>query len=269
MLFLHGGPGGHTSKASTIFFDPAVYRVVLFDQRGAGRSLPNAELEENTSQHLVADIEVLRTRFSIEKWHVVFGGSWGSTLALLYTQTHPERARCLVLRGVFTVRKQELDFTNGPIGPASLFPEAYEKFVGHVPEADRHGDRFFQKYYDLLRDEDRSVRVAAATEWNRWELSIGSVVPPDDAYALLENEDWTLAHARLESHYFMNGAFLEEGQLLKEENLKRIEHIPSECTLLNQFPRRWSPTKRIGDRNRVSRWFTRDGLVAADRQQRA
>lgn len=225
-MYLHGGPGGHTSYGNTKFFDPAVYRVVLFDQRGAGKSTPTAETQENTSQHLVSDIEVLRKHLKIPRWHLVFGGSWGSTLSLLYAQSHPEMVGSLILRGIFTVRKSELEFSRGPIGAANIFPEAYEAFVNYLPKKDRTRPK--EAYHELLNSEDYETRVAAAIEWNRWDLSIGTLRPDPGAFAQLDDEAWVLSHARLESHYFVNGGFIEEGQILQDKNLEKIRHIPSE-----------------------------------------
>lgn len=225
VLYVHGGPGGHTSYGNTKFFNPAIYRVVLFDQRGAGKSTPAAEIRENTSQHLVSDIEVLRKHLHITKWHLVFGGSWGSTLSLLYAQAHPEMVGSLILRGIFAARKSELEFSRGPIGAANIFPEAYEAFLNYLPEKDQA--RPNEAYYDLLVSEDYETRLAAAREWNRWDLSIGTLRPEPEGFAQLEDDAWVLAHARLEAHYFANGVFLEEGQILKEQNLRRISHIPS------------------------------------------
>jgi proline iminopeptidase len=223
-IFLHGGPGGQTSLSSTIFFDPAVYRVVLLDQRGAGKSEPAAELRENTSQHLVADIEALRSHLGIEKWHTVFGGSWGSTLSLLYAETHPERVGSLVLRGIFTVRESEKYFTRGFNGTAHIFPELFEEWVDFLPEEERKDP--YQAYLKRLTSEDYETRVKAARAWNKWELGISRLLPYDDAFENLDDDRWNLQHARMEVHYETNGAFLEEGQLLKPENIERIRHIP-------------------------------------------
>lgn len=230
VVYLHGGPGGHTSHGNTKFFDPAVYRVVLFDQRGAGKSTPTAETHENTSQHLVSDIEVLRKHLKISKWHLVFGGSWGSTLSLLYAQSHPEMVGSLILRGIFTVRKSELEFSRGPIGAANIFPEAYEAFVNYLPKKDRARPK--EAYHELLNSEDYETRVAAAREWNRWDLSIGTLRPDPGAFAQLDDEAWVLSHARLESHYFVNGGFIEEGQILQDKNLEKIRHIPSKLSIV-------------------------------------
>ena len=226
-MFLHGGPGGHTSKGNTRYFDPAVYRVVLFDQRGAGKSKPLAELRENTSQLLVQDIETLRNHLGIRKWHVVFGGSWGSTLALLYTQTHPEVAGSLILRGVFTISKAELSWSRGDadgVGANLLYPDAYEAFWNYLPEEDRGNP--LQGYYKLLTSEDRQVRVAAARAWNTRDISLGSLEPTPEDFSAVNDDDWSLTHARLEAHYALHGGWIEDGQLLKAENLGRITHLP-------------------------------------------
>ena len=223
-VFLHGGPGGHTSRSNTAYFDPTVYRVVLFDQRGAGKSTPSSELRENTSLLLVADIETLRAHLGVPRWHVVLGGSWGSTLALLYAQTHPGAVGSLVLRGVSAARRSELAWSRGRVGAASLFPDAYERFLGHLAPGER--DDPYAGYYGLLTSDDHGVRREAAREWNRWDLRRGAVDVGPDAFARLDDERWSLAHARLETHFYVHGAWLEDGQLLRRENLDRIRHIP-------------------------------------------
>jgi proline iminopeptidase len=222
VLFLHGGPGGQTSKSNTVYFDPAIYRVVLFDQRGAGKSTPNAELRENTTQHLVEDIETLRKRFGISKWHIVFGGSWGSTLALVYAQTHPDLVGSLILRGIFMVRKEELEWGTSS-GACWSYPDAFEKFATYLPEEDRADT--FAGYYKLLTSENRETRLAAARAWNSWEMSLSELHPSAASFEKLD-DNWSLAHAILECHYFVNGAWLEEGQILKKSNLDKIRHIP-------------------------------------------
>lgn len=233
VVFLHGGPGGSTSKASTVFFDPAVYRVVLFDQRGAGKSLPAAELRENTSQHLVSDIEALRRHLSIDKWHMVFGGSWGSTLALLYAQTHPEAVGSLVLRGIFTVRKSEVSWTRTAAGAGALFPEAHDEFIGFLLPEER--DDPWPAFHKRLTSEDYDTRVKASRAWNKWELGISFLVSASDVYDVLGDDTWSLQHARMEAHYESNGAFLEEGQLLKTENIAKIRHLPCAYLLSVHF----------------------------------
>lgn len=227
MVFLHGGPGGSGSnQANTKFFDPAVYRVVLFDQRGSGNSRPRNELRENTTQHLVQDIEKLREHLAVSKWHLVFGGSWGTTLGLLYAQTHPERVGSLVLRGVFTARKTELAHTrSGRLGAARFFPEMYDKFVGFLPEDERRDP--ISAYYKRLTGDNPEIVTAAAREWNRWDLTIGNYLKPDpSAYDLLEDPECCLTYALMESHYFVHGAWLEDGHLLASANVQKLENIP-------------------------------------------
>lgn len=226
MIFLHGGPGGGTSVKNTEFFDPVKYRIVLMDQRGGGKSRPVAELQENTTQLLVADIETLRNHLEISKWAVVFGGSWGSTLSLAYAETHPDVVGALVLRGIFLGEEWEFDWTLRGQGPAVLFPDRWEDFIQHLPE-DQQNDPP-KAYYKLLTSEQREIALEASRHWNRWELSISTLVLAEDAYAKLDEEDWNLQHARIEAHYFVNGCFLrDEKRLLNKENIDRIAHIPS------------------------------------------
>ncbi|KAB5551429.1 proline iminopeptidase, partial [Coniochaeta sp. 2T2.1] len=225
VLFLHGGPGGSTSKSNTIYFNPAIYRVILLDQRGCGRSTPNAELKENTTWHILSDLEVLRTHLAIPRWHVVFGCSWGSTLALLYAQEHSALVSSLVVQGVFTMRKSELDWSVREPGPAvRLYPDLFQGFIAHLPAADK-GD-VYAGYYKLLTSEDREMAVAAAKVWNTWDMSIGSLRVNKEKLRKVEDEGWNLSHARLECHYFLNGAFMEDGYILRPENLEKIRHIP-------------------------------------------
>lgn len=226
VIFLHGGPGGGTTIANTKFFDPNVYRVVLVDQRGSGKSRPVAELRENTTQLLIADIETLRSRLGIDQWHIVFGGSWGSTLSLAYAQEHPDKVHALVIRGVFLGEEWEFDWTLRGTGPAHLFPEEWEKFLYYLPEQDRADP--LAAYHKLLTSDDAKTRLQAAKAWNRWESSISYLVPPEDVYSKEDEEDWNLQHARVETHYFVNGNFLRGDKLLlKKENMERIAHIPS------------------------------------------
>ncbi|KAI1253672.1 hypothetical protein MGN70_004064 [Eutypa lata] len=222
VIFLHGGPGGEASFPNTKFFNPELYRVVLFDQRGAGRSRPLAEIEENTSQHLVSDIETLREHLVISKWHMIFGGSWGTTLGLLYAQTYPERVGSLVLRGVWTAREEETAYRGSTVG--KLYPDNYEKFANFIPEDERHD--VVAAYYKRLLSDDPDVVYAAAREWNRWDLSLGSLNVDPAVYAKLDDKDWCLSHARVEAHYTFHRCFLEEGQLLAEKNMAKIKHIP-------------------------------------------
>jgi proline iminopeptidase len=227
VIFLHGGPGGSTSLASTVFFSPSIYRVVLLDQRGAGKSLPPASLVDNTSHHLVSDIETLRRHLQIEKWQLVFGGSWGSTLALLYAQTHPEVVGSLVLRGIFTMRRKELEWFYGQEGGIrNVFPEEHEEFLNFLPEGEQ-GDPI-KAYYELMTGEDEKVRLEAARAWSGFELATSSLLVGEGALKKLEDDGWALAHSRIEAHYFVHGAWLGEGQLLGRESIERVRHIPSE-----------------------------------------
>ncbi|KAI1384382.1 proline iminopeptidase [Hypoxylon trugodes] len=225
VVFLHGGPGGKAGFSNTKFFNPKVYRVVLFDQRGAGRSRPRAETAENTAQLLVSDIETLREHLAISKWHMVFGGSWGATLGLLYAQTHPERVGSLVLRGVWTAREQELEGHRGNSSvPGRVYPDMRERFVNFIPEGERHD--LIAAYYKRLTSDNPEVVSAAAREWNRWDLSLGSLRLDPKVYDALEDEEWCLAHAKLEAHYVFNHCFMEEGHLLDKKNIEKMKHIP-------------------------------------------
>ncbi|KAJ9157018.1 Proline iminopeptidase [Coniochaeta hoffmannii] len=228
VLFLHGGPGGSTSKPNTAYFNPSTYRVVLLDQRGSGRSTPTAELRDNTTWHHLSDLEVLRTHLSIPKWHLVFGGSWGSTLALLYAQHRPQLVGALVVHGVFTVRESELDWRTRQPGPAvRLYPDLFERFLAHLPEGDRDDDDVYGGYYRLLTSGDRATAVAAARAWNAWDVSIGTMrVDEGKLRRIDEDEGWSLSHARLECHYFLNRGFMEDGHILRPESLGKIRGIP-------------------------------------------
>ncbi|AYF77816.1 prolyl aminopeptidase [Nocardia yunnanensis] len=224
-VFLHGGPGGGTSPYHRQFFDPAAYRIVVFDQRGCGRSTPHiadgASLEHNTTWDLVADIERLRTHLGIERW-LVFGGSWGSTLALSYAQTHPDRVTELVLRGIFLLRRKEIDwYYNGSAG--YVYPDEWEKFLAPVPESER-GQDLVEVYHRLLHSPDPEVATAAAVAWSTWEGATSSLLPHPDRVAETADPRFALAFARIENHYFVNHGFLDEGQLLRD--IDRIAHIP-------------------------------------------
>jgi proline iminopeptidase len=221
-VFLHGGPGGGTDAKQRRFFHPDRYRIVLFDQRGCGKSTPHASLDGNTTWDLVDDIEKLRAHLGIELWQV-FGGSWGSTLALAYAQKHPERVTELVLRGIFLLRRQEIEWFYQR-GASVLYPDAWEPYLQHIPEADR-GD-LLAAYYRRLTDVDASVRLAAAKVWSGWEGSTSKLFPDTDLVAHLTEDEVALAFARIEAHYFVNRGFLEtDDQLLRD--VPRIRHIPS------------------------------------------
>jgi proline iminopeptidase len=222
VVFLHGGPGGGTVPDYRRFFDPAAYRIVLFDQRGAGRSTPHANLEENTTWLLVADIERIREHLGIDSW-VVFGGSWGSTLALAYAQTHPERARALVLRGIFLCRPKEIRWFYQE-GASALYPDAWEHYVKVIPEAER--DDMLGAFHRRLTSEDETVRIEAARAWSIWEASTSKLYPDEDFIAHFGAPQFALAFARIECHYFMNNAFFDTDNYLIE-NVGKIRHIPA------------------------------------------
>ena len=221
VVFLHGGPGGGSDPKQRRFFNPEKYRIVNFDQPGCGKSTPYASLEANTTWDLVADIEKLRERLAIEKWQV-FGGSWGSTLALAYAESYPERVTELVLRGIFLLRKQEIDWFYQR-GASAIYPDVWEAYREHIPEAER-GD-MLAAYYKRLTSEDPGVRLAAAKRWSGWEGATSKLIP-DAAFAgHYEEDEFALAFARIEAHYFVNKGFFEtDDQLLRHAG--RIRHIP-------------------------------------------
>jgi proline iminopeptidase len=222
VVFLHGGPGGGCSVKSRRFFDPARYRIVMVDQRGAGRSTPYAELRENTTWDLVADLEKLRAHLGIEKWQV-FGGSWGSTLALSYAQTHPERVTELVLRGIFMLRRWELEWFYQK-GADAIFPDAWEDYIGAIPVNER-GD-LISAYHRRLTGDDYTAQLAAARAWSRWEGRT-SYLQTDEAYvSLTDSPEFAIAFARIECHYFINGGFFRcDDQLLQD--VHKIRRIPT------------------------------------------
>ncbi len=222
VVFLHGGPGGGTEPKHRRFFDPAAYRIVLFDQRGCGKSTPHASLEENTTWDLVADIERLREKLGIDKWQV-FGGSWGSTLALAYAETHPSRVTELVLRGIFLLRKQEIDWFYQR-GASAIFPDAWEAYENHIPQAER-GD-LLRAYHARLTSPDEAVRREAARIWSVWEGRTSCLVPNVELIERTAGDDFSLAFARIECHYFVNGGWLDEGRALLA-NVDKIRHIPT------------------------------------------
>ncbi|MGF0302926.1 prolyl aminopeptidase [Rhodococcus rhodochrous] len=221
VVFLHGGPGGGTAPQHRRFFDPGAYRIVLFDQRGCGRSQPHvadgAALSVNTTDHLVADIERLRTFLGVDRW-MVFGGSWGSTLALAYAQRHPEHVTELVLRGIFLLRRSEIDwYYNG--GAGQLFPEAWEGFRAPLDAAE--GEHPVDVYHRLLHSADPDVALDAAIAWSTWEGATSSLLPNPDRVAETAEPRFALAFARIENHYFHHRGFFDEGALLRDAHLLR------------------------------------------------
>jgi proline iminopeptidase len=222
VVFVHGGPGGGTEPKQRRFFDPSAYRIVLFDQRGCGKSRPYAELRENTTWDLVADMEKLRAHLGIERWQV-FGGSWGSTLALAYAEAHPERVTELVLRGIFLLRKQEIDWFYQR-GADAMFPDAWEEYLAQIPPEER-GD-LLSAYYRRLTGPDPAVRQAAARAWSVWEGRTSCLYQNPDLVARTAGDEFSLAFARIECHYFHHKGFFEKDtQLL--DNVGKIRHIPT------------------------------------------
>lgn len=219
-VFLHGGPGAGCEAYHRRFFDPDRYRVILFDQRGAGRSTPHADLRNNTTADLIEDMEKIREHFGIEKW-LVFGGSWGSTLGLAYAQAHPERVSALVLRGIFLCRPHEIQWFYQQ-GTSRLFPDYWEDFVAPVPENKR--GNLLQAYHELLTGDDELRRLAAAKAWSGWEGRCATLNANPDVVAHFRNPHVALSMARIECHYFVNDSFLQPNQLL--ENAHRLDGIP-------------------------------------------
>jgi proline iminopeptidase len=220
-LIVHGGPGGGCNPAMRRYHDPARYRIVLFDQRGCGRSTPYACLEENTTWNLVADMERLRQHLGIEAWQLC-GGSWGSTLSLAYAETHPERVTELVLRGIFLLRKAELDWFYQE-GCSWLFPEAFESYLAPIPPAERSA--MIEAYYKRLTGGDRETQLAAARAWSVWEGTTLSLFHDQERVQRFGSETYALAFARIECHYFINKGFLRcDNQLI--EDADRIAHLP-------------------------------------------
>ena len=223
VVFLHGGPGAGLIPDYRRFFDPEAYRVVLFEQRGAGRSTPHASLDDNTTWHLVQDVETIREHFGIDQW-LVFGGSWGSTLALAYAESHPERVRGLVLRGIFLCRPKEISwFYEDSQGASAIFPDNWEQYLRPIPEAER--DDMIRAYYRRLTSPDQSVRLEAAKAWSIWEASALKLLPDQSMIDDFSAPDMAIALARIECHYFVNNCFFETDNYLIE-NVDRIRHIP-------------------------------------------
>lgn len=219
-VFLHGGPGGATSPKHRRLFDPKLYDIMLFDQRGCGKSEPNASLDANTTWHLVADIERLREMAGHDKW-LVFGGSWGSTLALAYAETHPDRASELVLRGIYTVTRAELEWFY-QFGVSEMFPDKWERFVAPIPEAER-GD-MMEAYRKRLVGDDRKAQVEAALAWSRWEGETITLLPDPDTSGKFGEDDFAVAFARIENHYFVHAGWMDEGQLIRDAH--KLRDIP-------------------------------------------
>ena len=219
-VFLHGGPGGAISPTQRRLFDPALYDVILFDQRGCGKSTPNASIDANTTWHLVADIERLREMMDVETW-LVFGGSWGSTLALAYAETHPERVSELVLRGVYTLTRAELDWYY-QFGVSEMFPDKWERFQAPIPENERH--EMMAAYRRRLTGTDREEQLRCAVAWSSWEGETITLLPNPDYSDHFYDPEFALAFARIENHFFVHAGWLEEGQLLRDA--VKLKDIP-------------------------------------------
>ena len=221
VVILHGGPGAGCGAKIRRFHDPRAYRIILLDQRGAGRSTPHADLVDNTTWTLVADIEKLREHLGIDRWQV-FGGSWGSTLALAYAEKHPERVSELVMRGIFLLRRWELEWFYQE-GCSRLFPDAWEKYLEPIPEVER-GD-IISAYHRRLTSDDESIRLEAAQAWSIWEASTSFMLQDEDFINSHNDAHFALSFARIENHYFVNGGFFEvEGQLLRDAH--KLKGIP-------------------------------------------
>lgn len=221
-LFVHGGPGGGGDTKARRFFDPKAYRIVVFDQRGAGRSEPHATLESNTTWHLVADIERLRARLGIGQW-LVFGGSWGSTLSLAYAEAHPEAVSELVLRGIFMLRESELDWFYRR-GANALFPDYWEELVAPLTEAER--DDVLGAYYRRLTCGDREIELEAAQRWSVWEGATSCLIPSEELKSHFGSPEFALPLARIEAHYFVNRGFFDYPEQLLD-GVERIRSVPA------------------------------------------
>lgn len=238
ILFIHGGPGAGCGKYDRRYYDPQKYRIILFDQRGAGRSTPHSELAENNTHALIGDIEKIRKHLNIEKW-VLFGGSWGSTLALLYAESHPEHVSGMVLRGIFLCRQADISwfYQNGA---DRIFPDYWADFVQVIPEAERNN--ILQAYYTRLTSDNEIAKMAAAKAWSLWEARCATLRPHPDVVKSFTQPHTAMALARIEAHYFVNNTFIEEDQILK--NSHKLEGIPGVivhgrydtiCTLDNAY----------------------------------
>lgn len=227
VVFLHGGPGGGCDPKHRRFFDPSHYRIILFDQRGCGRSRPSAELEENSTWDLVHDIELIRKHLGFRSW-IVFGGSWGSTLALAYAVKHPSRVRGLILRGIFLCRKEEIDWLYQK-GASAIFPDLWDEYLAPIPEEER-GDLLNAYHKRLVLSENEEERLAAAKAWSKWEGATSYLHLNKDLVNAFDDPKHALEFARIENHFFVNKAFFETDNFLLE-NVEAIRHIP--CVMVH------------------------------------
>ena len=222
VIFLHGGPGGGIEPVYRQYFDPKQWRIIIFDQRGCGQSTPHAELRENTTWDLVDDIEKIRKSLDIEKW-IVFGGSWGSTLSLTYAINHPERCEGLILRGIFMIRKKEIEWFYQE-GASNIYPDEWEYFLKPIPENEQ-GD-LVAAYYKRLTSSDKSIRIEAANAWAAWEASTSKLFQSKNSLHHFEDVKIAEAFSRIECHYFINGGFFESENWILE-NVDKIRHLPT------------------------------------------
>lgn len=254
-LLVHGGPGGGSNPTMRRYHDPGLYRIILFDQRGCGRSTPYAALDDNTTWDLVDDMERLREHLGVERWQLL-GGSWGSTLALAYAERHAERVTALILRGIFLLRRREIEWFYEE-GCSWMFPEAFEAFERIIPPAER-GD-MIRAYYRRLTDPDPALRLAAAKAWSVWEGTTLSLMPDADRIRAFGKDQYALAFARIECHYFINGGFFErDGQLLADAG--RLRNVPG--TIVHGRYDVVTPVKNAWDLRRV--WPRADLRIIAD-----
>ncbi|CAK7037043.1 MAG: Proline iminopeptidase [Peptostreptococcus russellii] len=223
VVFLHGGPGCGTAPSCRQFFDPEFYRIILFDQRGSGKSTPHANLTNNDTDSIISDMEKIREKLGIEKW-LVFGGSWGSTLALSYAIKHPEKVVGLVLRGIFLGRQEDIDWIYQEGGASNIFPDKWEDYVSVIPEAER--DDIITAYYKRLTSDDRATRVEAARAWSMWEGSIVTLLPNEDVVNDFGDEDYAISMATIECHFWMNNMFRENRNYILDE-ADIIKDIPT------------------------------------------
>lgn len=221
VIFIHGGPGGGCMDLDRGYFDPAVYRIILLDQRGAGKSTPAAELENNTTWHLVEDLEILRKHLKIDKW-VVFGGSWGSTLALLYAETYPDRVKAMILRGIFLCTQKEINWLYQE-GTGLFYPDFYEDYIDPIPEDERHN--LVPAFYKRLTGDDEQEKLHCARAWSRWESATSKLIFEPCNLKKTEEDLWVLQFARIECHYFINKGWLADDYILKNTN--KIMNIPT------------------------------------------
>jgi proline iminopeptidase len=255
VLMVHGGPGGGSNPSMRRYHDPLRYRIILFDQRGSGKSTPHASLQDNTTWDLVADMEKLREHLGVERWQLC-GGSWGSTLSLAYAQSHPDRVSELILRGIFLLRESEIHWFYQE-GCSWLYPDAFEDYCAPIPQDERHD--MVRAYYKRLTGPDRQAALTAARAWSVWEGSTLSLLRDEDRVRRFGEDDYALAFASIECHYFINkGFFRMDGQLL--EDVPKIEHLP--CTIIHGRYDVVTPMKNAWDLKQ--RWPAADLRIVPD-----